>query len=229
MSAARGRRRSGPGLPLPLVLLPLLVLAGGCAGMASQPEAPAPQELPPIGYGTLRQNDVSVDLVSGDLQLKVTPLDESVIRVTAPDTYRRLEALAEQYRPEALRRSGADTVSLFLVSAYSESPGVPFVPENLQLISKGARMRPAAIVPVSAGWQQRRLRQRHPEMAVYAFAGGVDLESDLVVTYGLVESSDWNAILPQVRAERARARARAAGGGLRRSGYTSSSYPAILR
>jgi hypothetical protein len=218
VSAVRSRRHSRAALtllPAGMILLVLPALAGGCAGMASQPEAPTPLELPPIGYGTLRQNDVSIDLVSGDLQFKVTPLAESVIRVTAPDTYRRLEALAEQYRPEALRRSGADTVSLFLVSAYSESPDVPFVPEDIQLISKGARMRPAAIVPVSAGWQQRRLRQRHPEMAVYAFAGGVDLESDLIVAYGPAESSAWDAILPQVRAERARVRARAAGGGRR--------------
>jgi hypothetical protein len=49
-------------------------------------------------------------------------------------------------------------------------------------------------------------------MAVYAFAGGVDLESDLVVVYGLVESAQWSAILPRVRAESARARAR---GGVR--------------
>ena len=48
-------------------------------------------------------------------------------------------------------------------------------------------------------------------MAVYAFGEGVDLESDLVVVYGLVESSEWTAILPRVQAERARAAARARG------------------
>lgn len=192
-----------------------LALAGGCAGVASgpEPEAPASRQLPPAGYGTLRQNDVTVDLTTGDLQLKVTPLAESVTRVTAPDTYRRLSALASQYGPEALRRSGTAGVSLFLVTAYSESPDVTYVPRNLQLISKGTRLRAAAIVPVTGGWEQGRLRQRQPEMAVYAFAGTVDLESDLVVTYGLVESAAWNAILPQVRAERARVLARAGGGG----------------
>jgi len=43
---------------------------------------------------------------------------------------------------------------------------------------------------------------------VYAFPASVDLESDLVVAYGLVESRDWASILPVVQAERARARSR---------------------
>lgn len=238
------RSSAGPALLL------AAALAGGCAGVtpetygtdtaaAATPQgaqgAQGSQALPPAGYGTLRQNDVSVDIVSGALDLKITPLAESVTRVTAPDTYQRLSALANRYRPEALRRSGAATVSLFLVTAYSESPDVPFVPEDLQLISKGTRLRAAAVVPVSAGWEQQRLRQRQPEMAVYAFAGNVDLESDLVIAYGMVQSAAWNRILPQVRAERARVRARA-GGATGDAGnigtgrpQTSRPYPAILR
>jgi hypothetical protein len=43
---------------------------------------------------------------------------------------------------------------------------------------------------------------------VYAFSSEVDLESDLTVAYGLVESTQWRTILPRVQAERARARAR---------------------
>jgi hypothetical protein len=217
MSDRTRRRRAATPL-----LAATLVAVAGCAGVGSgaagsAPESAAPaaapgsQELPPPGYGTLRQNDVSVDVRSGDLQLKVTPLAESVIRVTAPDTYRRLSALAREYRAAALSRSGLTAASLFLVTAYSESPDVPYVPEDLQLISKGTRLRAAAIVPVTGGWQQRRLRQRQPEMAVYAFGDEVDLESDLVVAYGLEESTEWNTILPTVRAERARARARAGG------------------
>ena len=66
-------------------------------------------------------------------------------------------------------------------------------------------------MPVTPRWGERRLRQRETEMAVYAFAANVDLESDLVVAYGLVESAEWSAILPRVQAERARAAARARG------------------
>jgi hypothetical protein len=209
-----------------------VILCAGCAGMVPTPEGAPVEPPPPAGYGTLRQDEVSVDLVSGQLRLKVTPLDESVTRLTAPDTYRRLAALAHQHGADAAQLPGTPHPTLFLVSAFSDSPDVAFVPEELQLVSKGVRLRPSAILPVTPGWEQRRLEQRRTEMAVYAFSGDVDLESDLVVVYGLVESGEWGAIVPRLRAERARVRARAAGGSGSDPGgepQTSSPYPAILR
>lgn len=192
----------------PLTGMLLVTLLGGCALPAGTPATVAPEDLPAPGTGTLRQDEVSVSLRSGPLQIKITPLSESVTRTTAPDTYRRLSGLAGRFKPEALRSSDSDDPELFLVSFYSESPDVPFVPEEIQLISQGTRYRPTAILPVTPAWGQRRVAQRETEMAVYAFGAGVDLESSLVVAYGLVESSAWDAILPRVRAERARARAR---------------------
>jgi len=141
-------------------------------------------------------------LASGDLQLMVTPLHESVTRVTAPDTERRLSSMADAHR------SGGASGSLFLVSFYSEQPDVRFVPEEVQLISRGLRLRPTAIAPVTPGWGQRRLRQRETEIAVYSFEGEVDLESEMVLAYGLEQTRAWGAILPRIQAERARARAR---------------------
>ena len=65
-------------------------------------------------------------------------------------------------------------------------------------------------MPVTPGWGQRRLDQRETEAAVYVFPE-VDLESDLVVLYGVQESREWTVVLSRVRAERARARVRARG------------------
>ena len=90
----------------------------------------SPRTLPPTGYGTLRQDDITVDLASGDLRLKVTPLAESVTRLTAPDTYQRLSALAGQVHAELVRRSGASSPTFFLVSAYSESARRPLRPRR---------------------------------------------------------------------------------------------------
>lgn len=182
---------------------------GGCALPAGTPGLGAPEALPPPGFGTLRQDEVTVTLTSGELQIKVTPLDESVTRVTAPDTYRRLSGLAGRFGPDAVRATGSPDASLFLVSVFSETPDAAYVPEELQLLSRGVRLRPGAILPVTPGWGQRRVAQRETEMAVYAFGGGVDLESEVVVAYGLVESGAWAGILPRIQAERARARARA--------------------
>ena len=185
-----------------------LALLAGCALPPGSVGTVTPETLPPPGSGTLYQDEVTVSLVSGALQIKVTPLSESVTRTTAPDTYRRLSGLAGRFGPEAARTSPSGPPELFLVSFYSDTPDVPFVPEELQLISQGSRFRPQAILPVTPGWGQRRVSQRVTEMAVYAFDPGVDLESSLVVAYGLVESAAWDGILPRVQAERARARAR---------------------
>jgi hypothetical protein len=54
--------------------------------------------------------------------------------------------------------------------------------------------------------------QREQVMAVYRFPGRIDLESDMVLAYGLQESARWSSILSRIQAERGRVRARAGTG-----------------
>ena len=186
--------------------LALLLAVGACTIAPGPPDTSLPDVgAPPTGFGTLRQEDVSITLRSGDLSLLVTPLHRSVTHVTAPDTERRLTALVAAHATPG-REDGS---GLFLVSLFSDRPDVGFVPEDVQLIALGFRLRPSTIVALTPTWGERRLRQREQEMAVYEFADGVDLERDLVLVYGLVQSAQWSAILPRILAERARVRARA--------------------
>jgi hypothetical protein len=172
-------------------------------------EAPEPEEEIPPGLGTLRQEEISITLRRGDLQLRVTPLDESVIRVTAPDTHERLSALARGHQEIFRERTGsAIPFRLFLVSLYTEALDLTFEPEALSLVNRGLRHRPAAIRPLTPDWDTRRLRPRQPLMAIYAFPLDVDLERDMEVEYQEIRSRDWDLILPRVEAERARVRAR---------------------
>ncbi len=193
--------------PVPPAAWALLLSA--CTLVPSGAPAGPAEPLPPPGYGTLRQDDVTLTLTSGALQVKVTPLDEAILVATAPDTYGRLRRLVDAHSARAVVESGIERPSLFLVSFFSEGQGTSFVPEEVQLRSLGMRLRPVAILSVTPGFGQRRLEQREPEMAVYVFPDAVDLESDLLVTYGLVENDGWSTVLSRVRAERARARARA--------------------
>jgi hypothetical protein len=192
------------------VLCGAAMLSAACT-LAPSPgsTSPASETLPPPGYGTLRQDEVTMQMMSGVLQIQVTPLDESVTRVTAPDTYERLSSMAAAHRGRAPDGNGM----LFLVSFFSDQPGIRFVPEEVQLISRGIRMRPAAIMPVTPGWGQRRLQQRQTEMAVYAFSDAIDLEAELQLAYQLEQTSSWAGIITRVQAERGRARARAGIGG----------------
>jgi hypothetical protein len=192
-----------------LLLAPCLAACTLSAAGTGTDEASTgtPGALPPPGYGTLSQRDVSLSLRSGDLQILVTPLAPAVLVATAPDTYRRLDALAAPYRT-----SGSEASPVFLVSFYSDRPDARFVAEEVQFVSGGLRARPASIHPVTPRWGSGRVAQRETEMAVYVFDRPVDLESDVVLHYGLEESTEWAAILTRIQAERARARARATGG-----------------
>jgi hypothetical protein len=185
----------------------LVLLAMASCTIAPGPAEPvAPGGALPSGYGTLRQEDVSLALATQDLQLMVTPLAQSVTRVTAPDTERRLASLVAAHALPA----ESDGHGLFLVSFFSDRADIRFEPGEVQLTSQGFRMRPSAIIPLTPSWGQHRLRQREPQMAVYRFTGNIDLESDLVLSYGLHDTSQWRSILPRIQAERARVRSRAA-------------------
>ena len=111
-----------------LGLLPLLCACTIAPGPNGAGTTPAMGAILPSGFGTLRQEDVSLSLTSGDLRLMVTPLHESVTHVTAPDTQRRLSGLVQAHAPSA----GGDGSGLFLVSFFSERPDVRFVPEEVQ-------------------------------------------------------------------------------------------------
>ena len=190
-----------PAASAALVLVPtVLFLLNGCAVPPGMEGGTATvtdsfETLPPPGYGTLRQDEISLSLTSGTLRILVTPLEESATRVTAPDTYRRLSSLSNAHRNTP---GMAESATLFLVSFFSEQPDQRFVPEEVQQ-------------PVDD--QQVHLGQRVTEMAVYAFNDNVDLKSDLVVAYGLEQTAAWSAILRRIQAERARARARVGGHG----------------
>jgi hypothetical protein len=200
-------------------LLFAILLSAACASgpaaspvMAQTPTdttrtlAPARDTLP-VGFGSLKQDEVTLSIRTGALLLKVTPLTEDVTRLLAPDTYRRLHALAETRRDEASR--GIGTRELFLVSFYSYQPDVTFQPEDIQLLYQGRTLRPEAIVPVTGGWGRQRMQQQESESAVYAFEGPIDYQQEIVLRYGMEESAAWRTIISKLQVERAKVKSRA--------------------
>ena len=171
---------------------PILFLVGslvGCGPALPPTPSPAGQEdvaeeasgLLPSGFGTLVQDQITLRIRKEQLLIKVTPLEEWVIRLTAPDTYARLQGLARLHGDNAAR--GVSSPSLFLVSLFSYQPDVTYEPEDLLLVNRGLRYRPRGIAPITPSWGTQRLGQQEARMAVYAFDGGMDLETDLVVEY----------------------------------------------
>jgi hypothetical protein len=202
------------------VFLLMAVLALGCGVGGPPGEPPAPMTPPageasllvPPGFGTLLQDQISLQLQRGDLQIKVTPLEEWVIRLAAPDTYARLRGLVEVHGDRVARSAMTREPSLFLVSLFSYRPDVVYEPEDLLLVNRGLRLRPRGIVPITPSWETQRLGQQETRMAIYAFEGGIELEADLSVEYQELRNEIWRErVFPLGRAKCASSRARSRG------------------
>ncbi len=209
--------------PLPFVPVALFLAACGPVSAPGSP-SPTPDEPPggmgtsessllvPPGFGTLLQDQITLRVQARDLLIKVTPLEEWVIRLTAPDTYARLRGMAESFGQRAAAETLSPSSSLFLVSFFSYQPDVPYEPEALLLVNRGLRFRPSGIAAVTPSWGTQRLGQQETRMAVYAYEGGMDLETDLTAEYQGVRNEIWrDGIVPLLRAEMAKVRARAGG------------------
>jgi len=166
----------------------------------------------PARLGSLRQDDITIQLRNGPLLVKVTPLEESIIRLLAPDTYDRLHAIAESKRAEQQNRMQRPAEAMFLVSFFSYDADVEFQPEGVELSHQGRLLQPVAILPVTSGWGRQRLNQQDQQVAVYVFGEPIDYRLRLTVRYGTDDSDAWTSIIRKLDAERARVRARASGG-----------------
>ena len=169
-------------------------------GWSEDLEIPTGRFLPPVGYGTLSQDDITIGLVgpSGNLSIKATPLNEWVIRLTAPDTYRRLNGYKLSRGQEILdraRRAGERGWPLVLfVSFYTRDVESTYEPYDLQIRSQNFVYRPFEILPVTPDFNRERLRQQESQIALYLFPAEIDLELPMTLEYGGSASSRWTGI-----------------------------------
>jgi hypothetical protein len=202
----------------------IMVLIAGCAppsgssGAASAPvieDTTAHASVPP-GYGSLRQDEIAIRLEAPGLIVRAIPLDESVIRLLTPDSYRALRDL-EQSNRRAIegisRRSGGRAPDLWYVSFYGREENARFSPMELTITSGGQDFRPIDVIPLSTGFGEQRLRQRETQSAVYVFPGDIDVDHPLTVSFQGQQSVIWEQLLQRIERERALVRARASGNG----------------
>lgn len=176
-------------------------------GAAPTPEQTREQADPiPAGFGTLHQDQFTLQLREGDLLVKVTPLEESIIRLAAPDTYERLRATAGSRLEQARQAAYSDDPEMLLVSFFSYSPDVEYRPDDIVLVNAGRHMRPVSVLPVTTGWGRGRLQQREIQNAIYVFDQDIDYGQPTTVRYGARETQNWSSIIPLLERERARIR-----------------------
>lgn len=172
--------------------------------------------LPPAGFGTLRQDDVSLRLDNSSLQVRATPLDESIIRLLSPDSYRAMSEL-KRSKTEAIaaisRRNAVRTLSLWYVSFFTVQRGeTRFSPREFIITNVGRDFRPLEVIPLTPGFGEQRLRQNGRQDALYVFDGQLDVQQPLTISYETARNDGWAALLPQIERERALVKGRAAAG-----------------
>ena len=170
------------------------------------------QDTIPPGYGTLRRDDVVVRLATGTIEVQVLPLDEQVIRLLAPDTYRSLTQLVESRAADiadAAARGGTEQPTLVMVTFLGVVPQARFNPEELYITSRGRLFRPIGIVPLSPTWSSFQLDARQQAAAIYLFEPGISFAEQLTVSYQGLTSDAWSHSLRLLDQERARVKARA--------------------
>lgn len=170
------------------------------------------QDTIPAGYGTLRRDDITVRFATAQLEIQVLPLDEQVIRLLAPDTYRSLTSLKQQQRPAldtAAQRAGVARPTLVMVSFFGLVPQARFTPEDVNITSRGRLFRPVGIVPLSPGWDSQQLEARQQAVALYLFEEGISFRETLTVSYQGLANDSWERSVRALERERARVEQRA--------------------
>lgn len=193
--------------------------AGGVTAARAQESTPpvdtaAADSLVPAGFGTLSQDAITIPLRADGLLIKVTPLAEGVIRLTAPDTYRRLSGYtrsrADQIRQAAANAGVTEWPHVFLVQLFTREVQATFEPHDLQIINQNQVYRPLDILPITPGFGRNRLDQQQTELAMYLFDPDIDLDLPMTVRYQTSQSGAWSSIRHRLDRERSLVLSRAA-------------------
>ena len=172
-------------------------------------------DLLPANFGSLRREDLSVTVQLQGLTVRATPLDESVIRALAPDSYTSLHVMRVSRDAEVNRvraRLGLSSVQVWHVQFFNVQQGdARFDPRGVQIRSAGRDFRPLDIVPLVPGFEDGRLAQGRSVDALFLFDPSVSLTQPLVVTMLGQSSAAWgDALLQVLERERAAIWSRAA-------------------
>ena len=205
--------------PFALVLLFLVAACGGAQGQVSQAPAPATtadtarhgdaQEdgMIPAGYGKLNQDDITLRLVAGALEVRFVPLDEKVIRLLAPDAYRALRDIRESRRTgidSVARQGGSSAPGFALVSFFAARDGQRFEPQDLKLTLLNQEFRAVGTVPVSANFTSQQLSTRGQASAIFVFEMPIPVTQQFTLGYGMVRTDAWASRISSIEREQDR-------------------------
>jgi hypothetical protein len=191
-----------------LVLAVLAVIAGAPGARGQDSAASQAQgDLPPAGYGTLNQDDIAITLRMEELEVRIVPLDERVLRLLAPDAYASLHGILQTRSAEidsVSRRNGVSVPGILFVTFYGRRSGARFDPQNLNLVIRNQLYRPIGIVRYSANFNSQQLEVRQLASGLFLFEETLPVFEPFTVSYGAVSSDAWEGKLTRIQRERTR-------------------------
>lgn len=208
-----------PRLPAVLLLAAVAVLAAPACASAQHPDQePAPDQapssvsrMPPEGYGSLTQSDLTLRIVTPEIEVRMVPLDQRVTRLLAPDTYRSLQGLVESRRASIdsiARRSGTSRPGLALVTFFGQQAGIRFDPQTVAVTFRNQYLQPIGIVPYSPRFNSQQLNVREQVSGIYLFQEELPVGDSFRFSYGSLNSDDWQNKQRELDRERARVSSR---------------------
>lgn len=168
--------------------------------------------LPPGGYGSLTQNDLSLRIRTTDLDVRFVPLDPRVTRLLARDSWESLRSVVQSRRAaidSLADAAGVARPGLALVTFFAQRDNARFDPQTLTLQIRGREFRPLGIVPFSGRFTSQQLDVRAQVSGIFLFEEELPVNDSFVVVYAGQSSDDWTNKQRALERERSRVALRA--------------------
>lgn len=201
-------------------LIAAAALLAACASTGAAPSTGAPAArdsamtqvgtLPPEGFGTLRQEDIAVDVALEGARVRVLSLDERLLRLLTTDSYHALHDLRAAHDSaiaDAVRAYHLSEPAVWLVTYFGTAAEARYDAADVRIVVAGREIPASAIVPITAGFSAGRVVARETQSALYVF-DGVDPLHPLAITIAGRPASDWDAVLRRAERELALVRSR---------------------
>lgn len=190
----------------------MVLLLSACASQrAVQAQDVSGVELPPPGFGSLKQDNVNLRMGSSDVEVRFLPLDERLLRLLATDAYQSLHGLVESKRAaidSVARANGTSSPGIVLVSFFGLRNGAQFDPQNVALLYRGQLWRPAGVVATTGNFTGRQLDVRQSATGLLLYEEPVPVFERFEVQYNSTIAT-WNdEILRRLEREKTRVQSR---------------------
>mgnify|MGYP003503249915 FL=1 len=191
----------------------LALCACSTTGPVHSQDTPDPMgTMPPVGFGSLTQEQISISIANSQLTVRFEPLNERLLRLLAPDAYRALSGMIASRRAaidSVSRMSGTSQPGLMLVTVYGNVAEVRFEPTLIGVSMNSRRLDPVGIIPLDANFSRQQLQRQTVGMGLFIFSEELPVYSAMAFSYGSATAEGWASKISTFDRELARVSSRA--------------------